>query len=537
MDSHNNHPAPESVRTLRDYSRIFFRHVLLIAVSVMAVAGTVFVGVQLKTPVYVARTKMLISAEKQVQATYYRELDGSSNSKLVLTQSEIVNSAPVLERVINALNLHLQPLDYEKKFASPLKAKLVDEEIKRLQEKLALLPPEERQTLLFRRTMEDLRERISVQPVRDTNVFTISVSDYDPVRAAVLANLISRSYVIFDLEQQLAELTLKYGDRHPKVRQLKDNIEEMMSQLNGAPLNNLAAIGPASVKIIEQAYPPIGPQGSPRTVIIALGIMLGLVLGIILAFMAEYLNQTVTSPAQLQSILAIPFLGSIPKRRFLENVLIRESRKGFFPSAYRAAYRNICDQIRVMINKKNIKSILWTSSQIREGTTTAVVNLGFYLSRQAGKKVLLMDANFRDPRLHKIFHLRNNAGFTNLLEGQITLEEAAVEVSPMLWVIPAGRSTTDPAIYLDSPKMQQILEKAQSQFDIVIFDCADLRHRDAMILGPLTDGVFLIVSENKTRRQVLNEVTAPLKEDHLTLLGTILNNREFVIPKFIYNRL
>ena len=129
----------------------------------------------------------------------------------------------------------------------------------------------QRQSYLYQLALENLRENVKVDPVQDTNIFTITVTDYDPIGAAVMANIVSRSYIIFDLEQQLAEMQQKYGEKNLAISQLQDNIKAMTQNLTGQPLDNVEAIGPASVKIIEQAYPPIEPLGHSKMNHINLG--------------------------------------------------------------------------------------------------------------------------------------------------------------------------------------------------------------------------------------------------------------------------
>ena len=113
--------------TLRDYLRVVFRQKTVIILSFATVVTIVFMGLTLKTPVYQAQVKMLISAEKLVEATYYQELNaGGHPAQATVTQSEIVMSSPVLSRTVQALRLDLRPLEYEKKFASPIRSVMVD---------------------------------------------------------------------------------------------------------------------------------------------------------------------------------------------------------------------------------------------------------------------------------------------------------------------------------------------------------------------------------------------------------------------------
>jgi len=195
--------------TLRDYLRVLFRQKAVIITCVVTVMLTVFVGLKFRTPVYESSVKMLISAQKQVESPYYRDMAEGQASGAVNTQSEIVASSPVIDRVVQAIGLYKRPLDYEITFASPLKKPFIEKNALSLLAQLQKHDEAQRNSILFRQAADDLRRQIKVQPIRDTNLFTISVKDYSPETAAVLANVISRSYVIFDLEQQLAELQIK----------------------------------------------------------------------------------------------------------------------------------------------------------------------------------------------------------------------------------------------------------------------------------------------------------------------------------------
>lgn len=250
--------------TLRDYLRVIFRHKAVVVVSMVVVCLTVALGLQLQTPTYVASVKMLVSSIKETQAPYSRELAGYDRSEANITQSEIVKSAPVVERAVKAIHLDQRPLDYEKPYASKFRQSVIDRQVREFKELLAPLPQAQQEYILFRRAVEKLQSALTVEPVRGTNLLLISVEDFDPLITATLANIISRSYVIFDLEQQLAESATKYGDLHPAVTLLQGHLDQMTKKLNGTPLENIDAIGPATVKIISQAAIPTQPQGRSK---------------------------------------------------------------------------------------------------------------------------------------------------------------------------------------------------------------------------------------------------------------------------------
>jgi len=278
--------------TLRDYMKIIFRQKWVIILCVIVVTLTVVVGLKFQTKKYAATVKLLISAEKISESPYYRDVQDNQNVQLSLTESEIVTSMPVLDRALKAILPYKSLNDfvgYERRFASPLKQEWIDRQTKKFNEQLdkLKLTDIERQSYLYRLALENLRENVKVSPIQDTNIFTITVTDYDPIAAAITANIISRSYIIFDLEQQLADMEQKYGDKNIVITQLRDDIQNMTQNLTGQPLDNVEAIGPASVKIIEQAYPPIEPEGKSKVIILILGIVMSLFLGLILAFIFE----------------------------------------------------------------------------------------------------------------------------------------------------------------------------------------------------------------------------------------------------------
>ncbi|OQX79328.1 MAG: hypothetical protein B6D56_07350 [Candidatus Omnitrophica bacterium 4484_70.1] len=530
-----NNSTEETIATLRDYLMIIFRHMPVLIITFVTVVTTVIVGLQLKTPFYQAQVKMLISAEKQVEAPYYRNLLRSQSSEVILTQSEIVKSNPVIERTVRALRLYERPLDYEKKYCSNLKKFLINFRTKNLRQKLSRLTNEQKKAFRFRLAMEELKRNIKVSPIRDTNLFTINVRDFSPIGAAIIANVLSRAYVIFDLEQQLAELQLKYGDKHPTVIQIRDNIKQMEKTLNGKPLPNIKAIGPASVKIVEQAEIPLKPIGPPANLTISLAVVMSLFLGVMLIFLLEYIDQTVKSPQNIEKFLGIPYLGSIPrKKKFKEKAL-----------------HNISDQLYLLMKDRKIKSLLVTACLPKEETTIIVANLGRDFFQRQSQRVLVIDANLRNPCIHRVFNIPCVPGLTEVVEGKVPFNQAVRRpvfssfISPpgegnslnaCLDVLPARRTELNPLILLGSSKMQEVINIAKQEYEVVLVDCPNLRNfKDTIVLSQFLDGAILVINEGKARRQVVKTTIGPLKEKKVYMIGAILNNRVFAMPKMIYN--
>jgi len=502
--------------TLRDYLKVLFRQKLVVVVTIVTVMITVVIGLQLKTPVYESSVKMLISSQKNVESPYYRELAGFQNVQITLTQSEIVKSSPVIERAVKATGI--KPLDYEKKYAGRLKKILIKLRVKLIENKIKSLKPEQKQAYLYRIMLEEMREGIKVEPLRDTNIFAINVRDFDQVGAAIIANIVSRSYVIFDLEQQLADLQMKYGEKNLAVTQLKDNIEKMIRSLNGQPLPEIEAIGPASVKILEQASVPLKPAGIPRILTLILAFFMAIFLSIMLAFSFEYLDQTFRSPQDIETFLNLIYLGSVPKKAKL----------------------NICcelaDQIYLLMKDGHLKTLLVSAAAEKEGATATIVNLGNYLAKTANHKVLIIDANLRNPAVHKFFKLPEE-GLSEVLEERLSFEKAVKEISPNLDILPAGKTALNPLSLLGSRKIQEVIKSAKEKYAVILIDCPGLNDfKDGLLVSSYVDAVALVVNEGRTRRQAVKAAIAPLIEKKANILGVILNNRTFAIPKIIYDR-
>jgi len=523
----------QETNTVRDYIHILFKHKWVSVTSFLVIMSTGYIGLAMKTPMYTSQVKMLISAEKQVESPYYRELNDRSGSHVAVTQSEIVKSKPVIERVVRALKLYNRPDNYASQFSSPIK-----KEWAKWQKQLDTSKPtqkknKKKKVLPFYRAFNELAGNIEVEPISDTNLLLISVKDYSPENAAEIANVVSRSYVIFDLEQQLAELTLKYGQRHPKVEQLKDAISLMNERIRSSKTDIIEFMGPASVKIIEQATVPLSPSGPPKRLTLLLVLFLSIFVGLALSFVFERLDQTFRSSQEVERDLELPLLGSIPRRSFFDNGLIKNVGN---KSRYAESYRTLSDQIYIMMKDQEMKTLLVTSAMPKEGTTTIISNIAMHLTENLGREVLIIDANINNPSIHEIMDVRGQSGLAQILEGEKSFEEQIVKVNSQLFMLPAGCTSKNPIKLLNTLAVEDVLRKSRIMFEVVLIDCASFgKTKEAAVLSKLVEGVIIMVNEGKTRRQTVRRALKFLLDRKPNVLGVIFNNRSFPIPKFIYD--
>lgn len=189
---------------------------------------------------------------------------------------------------------------------------------------------------------------------------------------------------------------------------------------------------------------------------------------------------------------------------------------------YRAIRTNL--QLSSKVNKK--RTIVITSPGYGEGKTTTVANLAVSIAQQ-GEKILVIDADLRNPALHAIFGLENKFGLTSILTEKATLEKVVTQTEiPNIHVLTSGPEINNPAETLSLPIMQVLINKAIEQYDTILFDSPPLLEvADTNILVNQCDGVLVVLSCNQTASEAVIEVERALGLTNGKLLGAILNKK------------
>jgi capsular exopolysaccharide synthesis family protein len=199
------------------------------------------------------------------------------------------------------------------------------------------------------------------------------------------------------------------------------------------------------------------------------------------------------------------------------------------------SYRTIRTSLLLSSADKKPKTIVVTSALPEEGKSVTLSNLAVTLA-QAGKTVLVVDSDFRKPRQHRIFRIRNVDGLTNYLTSEVELKALvkATEV-PNLWVINVGPVPPNPAELLGSEKMGSLIESLKQWFDFILFDSPPvLSVSDAVVLGPKIDGVILVVWGGKTAREALKQAKEKLDMLKVKCLGVVINNIDIQEHDYYY---
>ena len=188
------------------------------------------------------------------------------------------------------------------------------------------------------------------------------------------------------------------------------------------------------------------------------------------------------------------------------------------------AYRSLRTNLDFYSLENPLHTLLITSAEPEDDKTTVLANLGV-ISAQGGKRVILVDADLRRPRLHEVFGMSNDQGLsTALISEQAQLPVFATDV-PGLSIVPAGPTPTNPADLLASARMDAIIAQLKEQADVVLFDAAPLiAVTDGALLATKVDGVLLVARAGHTKREFVERAKDVLAKVKANLVGSVLTN-------------
>ena len=231
--------------------------------------------------------------------------------------------------------------------------------------------------------------------------------------------------------------------------------------------------------------------------------------------------------------LGLPFLALIPAVRGDRERPVLSGSNDFGE-----AIRSLRTSLALSTASSGNNVVLVTSAQPLEGKTTTACNLATALA-YGGQKVLLVDADMRRPGVHRGFGLDNECGLSELLDGRATLAQSVQRlVEPDLWVMTAGSTPPNPSELLGSERMESLLSQVKTgPFDWVIIDTPPvLAVTDASILTPWVSGVTFVVGSEMTRRRLAERAIETLTAGRPRILGAVLNRVDVSRNKYYYAR-
>ena len=283
----------------------------------------------------------------------------------------------------------------------------------------------------------------------------------------------------------------------------------------------------STAEMAAQPDMPDKPSFPRLPVTMGLAIGLGLVLSVGIAFLRELLDTTVRSPRDVAKVGQLNLLGLIPHEG--DDPQVAAAR---LPLAiYEAPHSIIAEQFRQVRTRlqhsaslDTVRSLLVTSTSPGDGKTTVACNLAAGLALN-GRRILLVDANFRKPQVHTIFNLPNENGFGDVLNSPDLFDDAVRDTEvPNLSVITAGQKPSNPTELLESQLLIDFVERALEEYDHVIFDSGPLLIvSETAALAPRVDGVVTVVRARGNSRGLLQRMRDQLRQLKAEHLGVILN--------------
>jgi len=499
---------------LKHFLQLLWRWSWLV-VLLMSMAGTAAYALSKRTtPIYQASTTLMISQTAANGAA--ADLNALRTSEeLAGTYAALLRMRPVMEAVIANLKINTNP--------------------------------------------DRLAKNLHVSLIGDTQLVVVTVEDADPQGAADIANEVVRVFsqqnrelqasryaaTKQNLQQELSRIQAEINDAQntldalesattPEQKIRRNQLRALIDQERSSYTTVLKSYEQVRVtvaqtldnlNVVEPARPETAPVRPKTSLNILLAALVAAMIGVGLVYIFGYLDDSVKSSEELERLIDVPTLASIPRiggGDFPDKLIVATDSKSPIAETYRMLRTNI-DFATI---DRPIRTIVVTSSRPSEGKTITIANLGVALA-QTGKRVILVDADLRRPTLHKYFEQTNMRGVTTAL-----LRHSEDSVSDHLMpsgvhnlrLMPSGPLPPNPAELLGSQRMATLIEELSMQADVVLFDSPPLLAVvDGALLSHVCDATLLVALAGVTRADALRSSKDHLLQSGARLLGTVFN--------------
>lgn len=481
---------------LREYARVLRRRAWVILLSIIVVGGLAAGLSLMQTKVYSASAEVLIPQQNAISQLN----DNSSNAQ---------PNPQYLQRNI----------DNAQKFAQS--------------------------DVVKNRAAKDLgfRPSVKVSSSSDVDVLTFHASSPDPSRAAKVANAYAKAYIdasrqqqidndealgrglserIGALQQQQAKLPPGSSQAATIAAQIA-SLQQQQSTLQAA--SQLSSSGGGEV--INAANVPNIPS-SPKVIRNGLlGVAVGLLLGIGLAFLLDRLDDSIKSKHDIEAASApVPLLGLIPEvggwRNKTETHVITLESPQSIPAE---SYRTLRTSVQFLGLERQLRIVGITSPNAGEGKTATLANLAVSAAT-SGLRVVMVSCDLRRPRLRHFFGVPNDVGFSSVLLGEASLDEALqpIEGQPRMRILTSGPVPPNPAELLALSRAGQVVQSLARVADLVLVDCPPLLPvTDPLLISRYVDGMLVVSRARRTNKRDLHRGLELLGQVDAPVIGTILN--------------
>lgn len=379
-----------------------------------------------------------------------------------------------------------------------------------------------------RSNMEVLQKQLDVlrnqkyRELRDQRLESAETS-YQATMAALLLTQESRARAEGEFQDQ-QRLQREYNVVNDELRldlERRASLQDFADKLERIKTSQTAL----ELRIAQLAVVPL-ERSNPPKILLPVGVFISMLLAMASAVGLELMDTSVRTAQDITRHLEIAVLGAVPHADDEEidiqrpELAVVESPRSVFAESI----RRIRTSLQFSAPASRQRSVLITSPQPEEGATTIACNLASTLA-VSGRRVLMIDANFRRPTLHRILNVPGRQGLSNVLVGSGQLSEYVASTRwPNLDVLPAGPTPPNPAELLSSDVFRAMLDDAVGRYDQVIIDAPPvLLASDAAVISTAVDGVILVLRARQHSRGAGRRAVTILSALNAHLFGAVLN--------------
>lgn len=314
-----------------------------------------------------------------------------------------------------------------------------------------------------------------------------------------------------------------------EYRIAEENYSAAVQRLSQARADEKVSTETGAIHIVDLADVAVGPlkRGVDRTQLLILALVLGLVLGIGSVIGLDAVDTTVRSRQDLEHLMELPVTGVIPR------LVANGDRQAVLPkvthadpsSPHAEAYRFLVTDLLLTTSEEPAKAIMVATAKPAQGGTSTISNVAITMA-QAGRRVVLVDADMRRPSLHKVFGVPNEVGLSTVLSNGYSLEEALQPTQvENLYLLTAGPKPDNPWQLLRSARMRELVEELKERYDFVFFDTPSaVVFADALAVASLVDGAIFVVRAHQAPAGSELQIKNLLNKANLRILGVVLND-------------
>ena len=341
------------------------------------------------------------------------------------------------------------------------------------------------------------------------------VVDYDgaSARRSAIAEVVTQVDATLaklpEKEKELAALTVDQDAAERTYTLLRSKLDE--AEIKESESKNASAI-----KIIDEAYyTKVDPKNSLK---LGLALLLSPMLSAAIVFLLYYLDNTIKTPAEAEELLGLPVFAVVPRSR--SHSLVRHKR----PEALFEIYQILSANLWTSLDVSKGACLVMASAEPDTGRSITASNLAVTLARD-GARVILVDADFRQPVQHNIFKVENEYGLSNVLSGAALLEDVLLPTKfDGLLLMTSGPIPDNPVRLLRAPQMKTLVEQVSAVADFVVFDSpAGVAFADASIIASYVKNVVIVHAAGKAPRGAEAEFRSRLEQFGVNLIGATLN--------------